>query len=114
MCLQPRFLSLPLDGFRSHAYASGTLLSRSDQKPNKGDMNFTLRIKKNILRAAMIAVLVFAGGNPARATDQPSVANVKRPSEIRTIGMIEIPAVGLATRVLEGSNAPTLRLAVGH
>jgi sortase A len=77
-------------------------------------MNFTLRIKKNTLRAAMIAALVFLGGNAARATDQPSVANVKRPSEIRTVGMIEIPAVGLATRVLEGSNAPTLRLAVGH
>ena len=28
--------------------------------------------------------------------------------------MIEIPAVGLATRVLEGSKAGTLRLAVGH
>jgi sortase A len=77
-------------------------------------MNFTLRTKKNILSAAMTAVLLFAGGSPARATDQPLVASVKRPSGITTVGIVEIPAVGLATRVLEGSNAPTLRLAVGH
>jgi sortase A len=77
-------------------------------------MSFTLRTKNNILSAAMIAVLLFAGGGSARATDQPLVASVKPPSRITTVGMIEIPAVGLATRVLEGSNAPTLRLAVGH
>jgi sortase A len=77
-------------------------------------MNFTPRTRKNILRAAMIAVLLFAGGSSARATDQPRAASVNRPSGTTTVGMIEIPAVGLATRVLEGSNAGTLRLAVGH
>jgi len=77
-------------------------------------MNFALRIKKNTLSAAMIAVLLFAGGSSARATDQPRPVSVNRPSGTTTVGMIEIPAVGLATRVLEGSNASTLRLAVGH
>jgi len=43
-------------------------------------MNFTLRTKKNTLSAAMIAVLSFAGGSLARATDQPRVAaSVNRP-----------------------------------
>ena len=47
---------------------------------NEGDMNFTLRTKKNTLSAAMIAVLSFAGGSLARATDQPRVAaSVNRP-----------------------------------
>jgi sortase A len=77
-------------------------------------MNFTLRTKRNILRAAMIAVLLCAGGSSARATNQPRAASVNQPSGTTTVGMIEIPAVGLATRVLEGSNARTLRLAVGH
>jgi sortase A len=77
-------------------------------------MNFTLRTKRNILSAAMIGVLLFAEGNSARATDHPFVARISPPSGTTTVGMIEIPAVGLATRVLEGSNAPTLRLAVGH
>jgi Sortase domain len=88
-------------------------LVRSEAE-NEGDMNFTLRTKKNILSAAMTAVLLFAGGSSVRATDQPRAASVNRPSETTTVGMIEIPAVGLATRVLEGSNARTLRLAVGH
>jgi sortase A len=77
-------------------------------------MKFTLRTKKDILSAAVIAVLLVAGGSSARATEQPRTASVNRPSETTTVGTIEIPAVGLATRVLEGSNAPTLRLAVGH
>ena len=62
----------------------------------------------------MIAVFLPAGSSSARATDQPRVASVNRPSGTTTVGMIEIPSVGLATRVLEGSNASTLRLAVGH
>jgi sortase A len=77
-------------------------------------MNFTLRTKKNILSAAMIGVLLFAGSGSARATDHPSTPSASRPNGITTVGTIEIPAVGLATRVLEGSNAGTLRLAVGH
>lgn len=77
-------------------------------------MNFTLRTKKNILSAAIVAVLLFAGGTSAHATEQPRAASVSRPSGTTMVGMIEIPAVGLATRVLEGSNASTLRLAVGH
>jgi sortase A len=77
-------------------------------------MSFTLRIEKNILSAATIAVLLFVVGRPASATNQQRVVDVKEPSEVTTVGTIEIPAVGLATRVLEGSNAPTLRLAVGH
>lgn len=77
-------------------------------------MNFTPRTKKNVLSAATITVLLFAGGSPARATNQPSAASIDRPSATTTVGRIEIPAVGLATRVLEGSNARTLQLAVGH
>ena len=77
-------------------------------------MNFTHRSKKNILSAATIAVLLFAGSSPARTTDQPRVASVGRPGEPIAVGMIEIPAVGLATRVLEGSDARILGLAVGH
>jgi sortase A len=90
------------------------LFARPSEAKNDGDMNFTLGTKRNILSAAMIGVLLFAGGNSARATDQPLVARIKPLSGITTIGMIEIPAVGLATRVLEGSNAATLRVAVGH
>jgi sortase A len=77
-------------------------------------MNVTLLTKKNILNAATIAVLLFAGGSSARAAHQPRDASLNKPSGTTTVGMIEIPAVGLATRVLEGSNARTLRLAVGH
>jgi len=62
----------------------------------------------------MTVVLFLAGGSSARATEQPHAASVDRRSETTTVGRIEIPAVGLATRVLEGSNASTLRLAVGH
>ena len=81
---------------------------------NEGDMNFTHRSKKNILSAATIAVLLFAGSSSARTTDQPRPASVERPSETIAVGMIEIPAIGLATRVLEGSDARILRLSVGH
>jgi sortase A len=77
-------------------------------------MNVIFRKKKNIVSAAMIAALFFAGGSAAHATDQPRSPSVSRPSGTTTVGMIEIPAVGLATRVLEGSDARTLRLAVGH
>jgi sortase (surface protein transpeptidase) len=73
-------------------------------------MNFTLRFNKDIMSAAVIAVLLFAGGSSARATDQLRAASVNRPSGTTTVGMIEIPAVGLATRVLEGSNASTHRI----
>jgi sortase A len=77
-------------------------------------MNFTPRTKKNVLSAATIVVLLFAGGSSARATNPPRAASINRPSATTTVGRIEIPAVGLATRVLEGSNARTLQLAVGH
>jgi sortase A len=77
-------------------------------------MNFTLRTRKNILSAATTAALLLAGASSARTTDPPSAASVNPPSATTTVGRIEIPAVGLATRVLEGSNARTLRLAVGH
>jgi sortase A len=77
-------------------------------------MNFTFGARKNILGTAIMAVLSFAGGSSARATSLPRAASVVQPSATTTVGTIEIPAVGLATRVLEGSNASTLRLAVGH
>jgi len=77
-------------------------------------MNFTLRTRKNIQSAAAIAALLLAGSSSARTTDPPRAPSVNPPSATTTVGRIEIPAVGLATRVLEGSNAPTLRLAVGH
>jgi sortase A len=114
MCLQPRLLSVPLRGFRIGAYGSGALFSRPIWSRNEGDMNLTRRSKKNILSAASIAVLLFAGSSSARTTDQPRAASVDRPGETIEVGMIEIPAVGLATRVLEGSDARILRLSVGH
>jgi sortase A len=77
-------------------------------------MNFTPRTKEKNLSAAIIAVFLFVGGSSAHANDQPRAASVNRPNATTSVGRIEIPAVGLATRVLEGSNAPTLRLAVGH
>jgi sortase A len=90
------------------------VLSARSGAENEGHMNFAPRTRKNILSAATIAVLLFAGGSSARATDRPRPASVNRPSATTTVGMIEIPAVGLATMVLEGSNASTLQLAVGH
>jgi sortase A len=77
-------------------------------------MNFTLRTKKNILSVATTSVFLLAVGGSTRATDQRRVTSVSRPSGRTTVGMIEIPAVGLATKVLEGSDASTLRVAVGH
>jgi sortase A len=78
-------------------------------------MSLTFRIKKNILRAAILAVSLFAAGISARSTEKPHVASVNPlPPEPAMVGKIEIPAVGLATRVLEGADERTLRLAVGH
>jgi sortase A len=81
---------------------------------NEGHMNFTFRTKKNILSVTTTAVFLLAVGSSTRATDQRRATSVIRPSSRTTVGKIEIPAVGLATKVLEGSDAPTLRLAVGH
>ena len=97
----------------TYSRLTGTAWARSGAE-KEGDINFILQTNGNILSAAMIAVLLFAGGNAAHATDQPRSPSVSRPSGTTTVGMIEIPAVGLATRVLEGSDARTLRLAVGH
>jgi sortase A len=80
----------------------------------EGDMNLTPRTWNNILSAAAIALLLFAAGGWARTSGQPRAARVNAPSGTTTVGMLEIPAVGLATRVLEGSDARILRLAVGH
>ena len=86
-------------------------------------MYITFRIAKNILSAAILAELLFAAGISARPTDNPHVASTgapngttSRPVDMApaTVGKIEIPALGLATRVLEGDDARTLRLAVGH
>jgi len=96
-----------------HTRAERCFSARSGAE-NEGHMNFTPHTKKNILSTATIALLLFAGGSSARATDQPRALSVNRPSATTTVGMIEIPALGLATRVLEGSNARTLQLAVGH
>ena len=106
-------MSFPPHGFRVGAYERGPFFSARTAVENEGDMNSTLRTKKNILSAAMVAVF-FAGGTSARTTEQPRAASINRPRGATIVGMIEIPAVGLATRVLEGSNASTLRLAVGH
>lgn len=86
-------------------------------------MYITFRIAKDILSAAILAVLLFAAGISARPTDKSHFAgigppNSKTPTPVdvapATVGKIEIPALGLATRVLEGDDARTLRLAVGH
>jgi sortase A len=95
-------------------------------------MHTTFPIKKGILIATMVAALLFAAGSPARAADISEPANAKphaarlvrlngtapRPVEVSirpvTLGKIEIPAVGIATRVLEGDDAHILRLSVGH
>jgi sortase A len=86
-------------------------------------MYSTFRIKKNILSAGILAMLLFAAGISARATDKAHVVSGDQPNGTTpqavdmppaTVGKIEIPALGLATRVLEGDDARTLRLAVGH
>jgi sortase A len=73
----------------------------------------------------MIAMLLFAAGISARATEKSPVASVDQsnstsplrmdmPPRTARVGKIEIPAVGLATIVLEGDDARILALAVGH
>jgi sortase A len=86
-------------------------------------MYTTFRMSKNILTAAILAVFLFAAGVSAQATDKPHVARIAQPNATTPlavdmpatpVGKIEIPALSLATRVLEGDDARTLRLAVGH
>ena len=88
-------------------------------------MHFTFRIKKNILSAAILTVVSFAAGISARANDKAHVVSVDQPNSTSPsrmdmppraarVGKIEIPAVGIATRVLEGDDARILRLSVGH
>jgi sortase A len=86
-------------------------------------MNITFRISKNILSAEILAVLLLAAGISARPADKPHVARIAQPNATAvltvrippaTVGKIEIPVLGLATRVLEGDDARTLRLGVGH
>src|ERR1700681_127443 len=86
-------------------------------------MNNTFQITKNLLTTVTFAVLVFATGISARALDKSHVARIARRNATTslamdvppaTVGRIQIPALGLATRVLEGDDARTLRLAVGH
>ena len=86
-------------------------------------MYTTFRTKKNILSAAILAAVLFAAGISAHAADKPPVARIAHSNAKTlpaadipptTVGKIEIPALGLATRVLEGDDARTLRLAVGH
>ncbi len=86
-------------------------------------MCITFRITSRVLSAAILAAGFAAAGISARATDKPPMARTvhayaSTPLEAdlppTTVGKIEIPALGLATRVLEGDDARTLRLAVGH
>jgi sortase A len=102
-------------------------------------MHTTFRIKKDILSATIVAVLLCAAGSSTRAADiskraagmseraigKPHAARLDQPnsttplpvdvtSRVVTLGKIEIPAVGIATRVLEGDDARILRLSVGH
>ena len=88
-------------------------------------MNLTFRVKKSIPGLAMIAMLLFTAGISAHATERSATASVDhsnsaspesaemRPGAVK-VGKIEIPAVGLATIVLEGDDARILRLGVGH
>jgi sortase A len=86
-------------------------------------MHITFRIMKCVLSAAILGALLFPAGKSARATDGPHVASTGPPKGATplpvdvsppTVGKIEIPALGLATRVLEGDDERILRLAVGH
>jgi sortase A len=97
-----------------------------------GIMNSKFRIKKAILDATIVVALLFAAGSPTsaaelseRAIAKPNAAKLAHPNgttplavDIRTtvvtVGKIEIPSVGIATRVLEGDDARILRLSVGH
>jgi sortase A len=90
---------------------------------NERSMCITFRTTRHVLSAAMLAAGLVAAGISVRATDKPPVARTAHPNAITpivpdlppaTVGKIEIPVLGLATRVLEGDDARTLRLAVGH
>jgi sortase A len=93
------------------------------------------RIKKDILSATIVAVLLCAAGSSTSAADiseraasmseraigKPHAARLDQPDstaplpvDVVPLGKIEIPAVGIATRVLEGDDARILRLSVGH
>jgi LPXTG-site transpeptidase (sortase) family protein len=95
-------------------------------------MYTAFRIERAILSATIIAAFLFAAGSSPRAAGiseraiakplAPSLAHpdgtTPLPVDMRptvvTVGKIEIPAVGIATRVLEGDDARILRLSVGH
>src|SRR5580658_3621079 len=83
------------------------------------------RMKQTISRAAILALFSMVTGLSARPGDQPPAASVAKPESVTrplasvaprpaSVGEIEIPAAGLATRVLEGDDARILRLGVGH
>jgi Sortase domain len=115
MCIQGATLVSSSPGFPTPACDREVVHTRPRSgSENEGHMNFTLRTKKNILSVATTAVFLLGIGRSTPANDQRRTTSVNRPSGITTVGKIEIPAVGLATRVLEGSNASTLRVAVGH
>jgi LPXTG-site transpeptidase (sortase) family protein len=105
----------------------------------EGIMRTTFRVKKDILSATIVAVLLCAAGSSTRAAEiskraagmseraigKPHAARLNQPHgattlpvavtpSVVTLGKIEIPAVGIATRVLEGDDARILRLSVGH
>lgn len=90
LCMQAETLGNSLKGPGRCKWADAVFWVRCGA-PSEGDMSFTLQTKKNILSAAMIAVLLFAAGSLARATVQPRVASVNRPSGTITVGKIEIP-----------------------
>ena len=93
-----------LPGFPTGAQRTGDAFPEQLGIEVGGPMYSTLRIQKCILSATMVAMLLFAGGSSTPA------AEIK----VVTVGKIEIPAVGIATRVLEGDDARILRLSVGH
>jgi len=88
-------------------------------------MYSTFRLKRKLQIAAVLAGLLFAANLSARTTGKPHTASagspngaaplrVDMPTKAAWVGKIEIPAVGVATPVLEGDDARVLRLAVGH
>jgi sortase A len=92
-------------------------------------MALTFRSKKTISAAATLAMFSMMTGMLAYPGDKPSAASANKPAIATrsvtrplvsvppgpaTVGEIEIPAAGLATRVLEGDDARILRLGVGH
>ena len=86
-------------------------------------MHLAFRFRKNILSAAIFPLLLVSAVTMARAANEPYVPSEYHPIAITPlslqmpqtmVGKIEIPAVGLSTKVLEGSDARTLRLGVGH